>query len=159
MPSGILFKQRGEKMNFKEYQVKAGTTAQYPNIAELTKSIARDVVERLFPGQGATAKISDYLDCIAGRPEFNNPYYPALGLAGEVGEYCNKLKKVMRDNDGLIDDKFIEFAKGELGDILWYLSQCCSELDLSLNDVAEANIQKLASRKERGVITGNGDLR
>lgn len=146
-------------MNFKEYQEKALTTAQYPNIAELTKSIGDVSVSKMSNGGKMAPVIENALIIFAGRLEFKNPYYPALGLAGEVGEFCNKLKKVMRDKGGIIDQQFVEFAKGELGDILWYLSACCSELDLSLEEVAESNIQKLFSRKERGVITGNGDAR
>ena len=88
-----------------------------------------------------------------------NPYYPALGLAGEVGEYCNKLKKVMRDNNGVISPEFVCDAEKELGDILWYLSACASELGLSLGSIAQLNLDKLFYRKEKGTLKGNGDDR
>ena len=88
-----------------------------------------------------------------------NPYYPALGLAGEVGEYCNKLKKVMRDKGGIINLAFIEEAESELGDVLWYLAACASELGLELGTIAQSNLDKLRSRKERGVLNGDGDDR
>jgi NTP pyrophosphatase (non-canonical NTP hydrolase) len=82
-------------------------------------------------------------------------YYPALGLAGEVGELLNKIKKQARD--GKVLDKN-EIA-GELGDVLWYVSQIAEELGLRLEDVAAHNIEKLRSRDERGVINGSGDER
>jgi len=88
-----------------------------------------------------------------------NPYYPALGLAGEVGEYCNKLKKVMRDCNGKMSLKFIENAEQELGDILWYLAACASELGLELGTIAEKNLEKLFGRQARGTLQGDGDDR
>lgn len=82
-------------------------------------------------------------------------YYPALGLAGEVGELLNKIKKQARDGREL--DK--EDIKAELGDVLWYVSQIAHEMGISLDDVAAHNIKKLGNRKERGVINGSGDDR
>ncbi|MFN2160590.1 MAG: hypothetical protein ACK2UN_00840 [Candidatus Promineifilaceae bacterium] len=46
-----------------------------------------------------------------------------------------------------------------MGDVLWYLAQICTELDLSMQEVAEANLVKLFSRLERGKIRGDGDSR
>lgn len=89
----------------------------------------------------------------------SNLYYPALGLGGETGEVLNKVKKIMRDHDGQITDEFRESLKNELGDVLWYVAALASELKLDLNDIAQANIEKLFSRKERGVIQGSGDDR
>ena len=85
--------------------------------------------------------------------------YPTLGLAGEAGEIANKMKKVIRDKNGKIDEEVRESMKGELGDILWYVAQVATELNLSLDEIAEKNIEKLSSRKERGVIKGSGDNR
>lgn len=93
------------------------------------------------------------------RNSFNGLLYCILGLNGETGEVTEKIKKIMRDQNGIIAqvDK-IEIEK-ELGDVLWYLSQICSELKLNLEDVAKLNIDKLFSRKERGVLHGSGDNR
>lgn len=85
--------------------------------------------------------------------------YPTLGLANEAGEVAGKVKKIFRDRDGVISDADREALKGELGDVLWYLTQICTELDLTLEEVAEANLTKLFSRLERGVIGGDGDKR
>lgn len=85
--------------------------------------------------------------------------YLSMGFAGETGEILNKLKKVLRDDNGVITpEKKKEVAK-ELGDALWYLSQLAQALNTSLNDVARSNIEKLASRKERGTLQGEGDNR
>lgn len=89
----------------------------------------------------------------------NNFVYPTLGLAGEAGEVAEKIKKVIRDKEGIIDDATREEIKKELGDVIWYLSQIASELNLSFDEVAEFNIEKLASRMERGKLHGNGDNR
>jgi NTP pyrophosphatase (non-canonical NTP hydrolase) len=85
--------------------------------------------------------------------------YPTLGLAGEAGEFTNKVKKIYRDDHGVITNEKREALKGELGGILWYVQQCATDLDLSLQDIAEDNIAKLRSRAERGVLTGSGDDR
>ena len=89
----------------------------------------------------------------------NNFIYPTLGLSGEAGEVAEKIKKVLRDKNGIINDETCEEIKKELGDVLWYISQIASELKLNLNDIAEKNIEKLYSRLERGKIKGNGDNR
>jgi len=85
--------------------------------------------------------------------------YPAMGLAGEAGEVIGKIRKIFRDKGGKADDVLKQGLMKELGDVLWYLSQLATELDLSLNEVAEKNIEKLASRMERGVLKGDGDDR
>jgi len=89
----------------------------------------------------------------------NNFVYPVLGLAGEVGEVAEKVKKVFRDDGGVISDERKVALKGELGDVLWYVAQLATELGLSLEDVAKGNIEKLFSRKERGTLKGSGDTR
>jgi len=89
----------------------------------------------------------------------NKIIYPTLGLCGEAGEVAEKVKKVLRDNNSVFtDEKRVEIKK-ELGDVLWYISAIASDLDLTLGEIAEENIIKLFSRKERSVITGSGDNR
>lgn len=85
--------------------------------------------------------------------------YPTLGLSNEVGEVAGKIKKIFRDRNGKFTKDDRQALKQELGDVLWYLTQICTELDLSLSEVAEANIEKLYSRLERGKIRGDGDYR
>jgi NTP pyrophosphatase (non-canonical NTP hydrolase) len=93
-------------------------------------------------------------------PEIGKNFiYPTLGLAGESGEVAEKIKKVIRDKAGVIDDETKEMIKKELGDVLWYVAQLASELGLSMDEVAENNIAKLASRLERGALQGSGDNR
>ncbi|MBL8051441.1 MAG: nucleoside triphosphate pyrophosphohydrolase family protein [Anaerolineales bacterium] len=85
--------------------------------------------------------------------------YPTLGLVNEAGEVAGKIKKIFRDKDGVIGEAEKEALKAELGDVLWYIAQVCSELNLSLDEVAEANIEKLLDRQARGKIQGDGDNR
>lgn len=117
-------------------------------------------------GQGAASKNMDFNEYqkksrkTAQYPnKGDNFIYPTLGLAGESGEVAEKIKKIIRDDGGVIsNDKKQEILK-ELGDVLWYVAQIATELKLSLNKVADFNIEKLYSRKKRGKISGSGDNR
>lgn len=94
--------------------------------------------------------------------------YPALGMNGEAGEVADKVKKVIRDSCELVRDntgaivlskeKREELAK-EVGDVLWYVATMAYDIGYSLEEIAEMNIRKLASRKERGKLNGEGDNR
>lgn len=88
-----------------------------------------------------------------------NYIYPTLGLSGEAGEVAEKIKKVIRDNNGIISNEKKQEIKKELGDVLWYVSQIASEINLSLDDIANENIKKLYSRLERNKLSGDGDNR
>ncbi len=89
----------------------------------------------------------------------NNAIYPTLGLVGESGEVADKVKKILRDKDGIFDSASKEAIKLELGDVLWYISQLASELGYELDEVATSNLVKLSSRSSRGRISGSGDNR
>ena len=89
----------------------------------------------------------------------NNAIYPTLGLVGEAGEVADKVKKILRDKQGLFDEDSKEEIKFELGDVLWYISQLSSELGYDLEEVANSNLKKLNSRMKRGQIQGSGDNR
>lgn len=103
---------------------------------------ARTADTAIYPGQGQIMGLA----------------YVGLGL-GESGEVQGKIKKIMRDDNGVVtDEKRAAIAK-ELGDQLWYLSQTATELGLSLEQIAADNLAKLASRQERGVLSGDGDER
>ena len=85
--------------------------------------------------------------------------YPTLGLVNEAGELAGKVKKIFRDKGGFISEEDRQALKYELGDVLWYMAQIATELDLDLQDVANANLEKLFSRLARGKIAGDGDNR
>lgn len=82
-----------------------------------------------------------------------------LGLVGEAGEVAEKFKKIVRDRNGEITEKDVQELSKELGDVLWYVSALSDYLGLSLEDVASENIEKLFSRRDRGVQKGSGDNR
>ena len=79
----------------------------------------------------------------------SNLEYPTLGLAGEAGEVANIVKKIQRDHDGILTDETRGKLKDELGDVLWYISACADELGLTLQEIAEYNVNKLAKRHGR----------
>lgn len=106
-------------------------------------------------------------------PSCNNFAYMFLNLVGEVGELASKVAKHIRKKEIRINDNHMtapmtakiwdteheEAMKQECGDILWQLSGLCAVHGWSLEEIAQMNLDKLASRKERGVIEGNGDNR
>ena len=82
--------------------------------------------------------------------------YTALGLAGEVGEVCNSLKKVYRDDQGCVTPERRANLAKELGDVFWYLARLSDELELYLPAVLGNNVSKLEDRLSRDVIKGSG---
>jgi NTP pyrophosphatase (non-canonical NTP hydrolase) len=89
----------------------------------------------------------------------HNLPYVTLGLAGEAGEVAEKVKKLIRDREGVADAEYKREIAKEMGDVLWYIAEICSELGIPMEDVMKMNIEKLSSRKERGVVHGDGDNR
>jgi len=89
----------------------------------------------------------------------DNIVYPTLGLAGEAGEVAEKVKKLMRDDGGVMSDERRAALAGELGDVLWYVAQVATEARLDLDEIAQGNLDKLLSRQRRGVLSGSGDSR
>ena len=79
-------------------------------------------------------------------PDDAKVIYPAMGLAGEAGEVCNKIKKITRGDVKLAEIK--DDLAGEIGDVLWYVSALCSDMNLRLGDVAKLNLDKLNGRSK-----------
>jgi len=80
--------------------------------------------------------------------------YSAMGLANEAGEVLGKVKKIIRDGTFNRDD-----IADEIGDVLWYAAALARDLNTDLSSIAQRNLDKLASRKERGTLQGSGDTR
>lgn len=123
-------------LTFDEYQDGAVTTAMYPIM--------------MCP------------DSIDDHPSRDLPcgfVYPIIGLAGEVGELSEKCKKIIRDSQGHVSEAVQVEVKKEIGDVLWYVAMLCKEFGFDMGDVAQMNLDKLKSRKERGKIQGSGDNR
>ena len=118
-------------MNFSEYQSRARETAIY------------------------------HTQCIAKGIPFH--LYSALEVADEAGEVAGKVKKDLRDSEPAVDRTYGPELRGqmckELGDVLWALANLAADLGLTLDEIAEANLAKLADRKARGVLGGSGDNR
>lgn len=89
----------------------------------------------------------------------DNLTYPALGLCGEAGECAEKVKKAIRDDGGVLSDERRAALAAELGDVLWYVAQLATEAGLNLDEIADDNLAKLLSRRDRGVLQGSGDAR
>jgi NTP pyrophosphatase (non-canonical NTP hydrolase) len=91
--------------------------------------------------------------------ELKDRLHWVLGINGEAGEIAEKAKKIIRDKGGKMDNDDREAFGKEIGDVLWYLAVFAHHLGLSLEDIANANLEKLASRQKRGKLTGSGDNR
>lgn len=85
--------------------------------------------------------------------------YLGLGLNGEAGEVADKLKRIIRDGNSDVSNLDKDIYARELGDVLWYIATLAEHLGLTLEQVAQGNIDKLFSRKARGKLTGIGDNR
>ena len=85
--------------------------------------------------------------------------YPVMGLAEEAGEVSGKFAKAVRDENGVISAERKEAIKKELGDVCWFIAEISTLLGFTLEDVMQGNLDKLASRKARGVLHGSGDNR
>lgn len=107
--------------------------------------------------QLATADTAVYPGALEGN--FEALTYVSLGLVGEAGEIANKVKKILRDKGGIVTEEDRTELSKELGDVLWYLARLADEIGYPLEFIAQSNVNKLRSRKERGVISGNGDNR
>lgn len=124
------------------YQKQAIKTATYPSILTTVLTILKDIgVDVELPYVENSPKLQSIM---------GNPYYVALGMAGEVGEVANKLKKMFRDNGGQITSEMRSKIGNKMGDVLWYVAVLCTELNISMQSVALNNLQKLESRAQRG---------
>ena len=130
-------------MQLDDYQQEASETAIYAEeIRQLLEPIRLDHGE-LYEQLTMLLRIS----------------YTALGLAGEAGEFANKVKKLIRDSGGLLVDSALDGLAGELGDGLWYNSQAAREIGRTFESIAQQNLDILANRQDRGRIKGSGDNR
>lgn len=89
----------------------------------------------------------------------NNVVYPTLGLVGESGEFAEQIKKMLRDDNGVMTPERKAKAIRELGDAQWYIGAIARELGVTLEEVAQANLDKLSERLAAGTIKGEGSDR
>ena len=94
-----------------------------------------------------------------------NLVYPAMGCAGEGGEFCDKAKKYWRNTGSMsalgmqLSPKQKQGLIEELGDQLWYIAASARELGITLEEIVATNISKITDRRARGVVKGEGDNR
>ena len=103
-------------------------------------------------------EINEYHQFVVGMkvyPEKHAIVYPTLGMMGEAGEASEKVKKWLRGDRDLDKEDLLK----EIGDVMWYITSLADDLGYTLQDVIDANVTKLTSRKERGVLKGSGDNR
>jgi len=129
----------------------------YPRIAEQVNRIGRTTIDFDEYQQRSKRTALEHADpdTTSEADHKHTALFLATALNGEVGELSEKVKKYVREED----ETYLDDAEAELGDILWYLSQLASLLDVRLSDVAEENLAKLEDRQRRDVLTGSGDDR
>jgi len=131
-------------MNFYDYQVFTDTTAIYK------ESIRKYVDSLEIPNKEKAEDLYEFLSLV----------YAVLGLTNEAGEVAGKLKKIIRDKNCEISFEDVNNIGDEVGDVFWYQAQTLNNLqNLNGDAILNSNIQKLNSRKERGVLQGSGDKR
>ncbi|MCI0619505.1 nucleoside triphosphate pyrophosphohydrolase family protein [Candidatus Wolfebacteria bacterium] len=85
--------------------------------------------------------------------------YTTLALTGEAGEIADKVKKIYRDEGGIVSQEKRQDITREMGDLLWYMGRLAIHLGVSFDDVARENLEKLSKRTSRGTLSGAGDNR
>jgi NTP pyrophosphatase (non-canonical NTP hydrolase) len=90
---------------------------------------------------------------------FKDLLHWVLGMNGEAGELAEKMKKIIRDKGSVISEEDKREMAKELGDVLWYIAVFAHDLGVPLDTIAQHNLDKLQSRKDRGVLGGSGDNR
>jgi len=83
--------------------------------------------------------------------------YALLNLAAEAGEVLGKAAKLRRDGGNV--EEYNNAIKKELGDVMWQVAAVAKDHGLTLSEVCQHNLEKLASRQKRDAIQGSGDLR
>lgn len=151
-------------LTLNEYQREANKTAIYPRlftegqVRQIVGFLTTDIEELRSVSSPRVLESAEVAMDVVETP-FNRLVYPALGLAGEAGELANKVKKFARDNDGVVTpDDQVKLAD-ELGDTLWYEAAFATGLEIDLDEIGEVNLLKLASRANRGALSGSGDTR
>lgn len=107
-------------------------------------------------------RLAQKLAIYPGQGTLDGLLYATLGLVGEAGEFADKIKKILRDKDGVLDDTSTTALIVELGDVLWYMNACCAELGIEhnrLQTLSEENLKKLFDRYQRNALKGSGDNR
>ena len=142
-------------------KAKVKLTGEIVEVEQLTRTTA------ICPANGKTyhksqLSLDDYQNLAletAIYPEEYRIVYPALGLAGEAGEVADKIKKVIRDNNGNFTPTKCEEIAMEIGDVLWYCAVLANRIGYRLDTIGRMNYRKLKSRQQRGKLGGNGDNR
>ena len=107
-------------------------------------------------------RASDYqlwTDKTAQYPKDAGVIYTTIGLANEAGEALGVVKKMMRDDKGVLTEEKRTKLIAEIGDVAWYMARVCTELGIAMEDVFDLNVEKLEDRMKRNVIQGSGDNR
>ena len=134
-------------MDFDEYQERSSKTNIYEKAID---DLLYPIESALRPSESRRAWHS-----LHRVRQILNWYYVILGLVGEAGELANKAKKITRDRYPRITDDH----DAELGDVMWYIAQAAVQRNKNLSEYAEDNLNKLSSRQERNVLSGDGDHR
>lgn len=142
------------------------------NLTGSNKLLEQHIEEQLeeaqleFEQEASELTFEDYqIEAMVYRKPSADPIYALLNLASETGELLGKVAKHIRDspegakNDPDYVEEYMEGMVKELGDILWMCAAIADDLEVSLGQVALANLDKLHDRSLRNKISGSGDNR
>lgn len=126
--------------------------------ARIAELLHAEAAAKAVPGRVLVDHYQEWAWTLA-QPASRELRYAVLGLTGEAGEVANKVKKVFRDDAGGVTDARRDDLVSELGDVLWYVAELATLLEVKLSAIFQANYNKLSSRAARGTISGSGDVR
>lgn len=89
----------------------------------------------------------------------NDILYLTVAMCGEAGEVADKVKKIYRDHEGIVDGVTEHEIAMEIGDVLWYLAALAIKLRVPLWSIAKCNIDKVNRRINMETLHGSGDYR
>lgn len=122
-------------------------------------SIKEEIEKKLKLSTMDVKKYQEIIKKTAVFPKEIGLTYCTMGLCGEAGEVAEKMKKLFRDKGGVVTEEFKQDVKKELGDVVWYVTALAKELDLTLEEILEANYEKLMKRRATNTLHGDGDNR
>jgi len=145
-------------LTFFDYQTAALATTVYPSLGEMVRKLTEENADG-YPIFGLFADQSEDVLTAVEQCNPGNIYYTTIALCGEVGEIANKVKKIMRDHNGHCPEALSREIRDEIGDALYYLAALTTEMDESLQSIAEDNLKKLQDRQQADTLKGSGDGR
>lgn len=131
--------------------IKTGRWLAYPYVGQDIDAYGDYTVKRWF---SAGPEMDRFKENVRERGAGKSLTIMSLGLAGEVGEVTEHIKKFFRD--GVLDASAL---RKELADVIYYWARVCMYFGFKPSEILAESITKLEGRIKRGTMHGSGDNR